>query len=155
MSSDAVILGVAGLVVSGIAGPGVASVLSRAALTRQFRREDAAEWKTGLRQVLDSSASALGSAATNVRLAVAGADQAAELQEIFVIGQRLRLWLPSSHPVVTSYEACRESLLEIAKAAVPDPDFAGFEAEREVFLTAARTALAAPLPTSGKVPVGS
>lgn len=158
MADSAVVVGVTGIIVSGVVGPGVAAVLARRARTREFHREQVAARRGELRKLLDEAASLLASGPTNVRILhqqSAGAElerARAWLSQVFPIGQRLQLWLPAHHPVVTSYERVRERLVEAAEAgpvAAGDVVLDQFEHERTAFLDRSRDALLSPIPEAG------
>lgn len=158
MVDNAVIVGVTGIVVSGVIGPTVAAWLARRARSRDFHREQVAHRRDELRKLLDEAASLLAGGPTMIRLLHAQRDQAdveeaeAWLAQVFPIGQRLQLWLAADHPVVTSYEQVRERLIDATTAgAVPaaDPVLAQFEGERRSFLDHAREALMSPIPETG------
>lgn len=158
MADSAVIVGVTGIVVSGVVGPAVAAVLARRTRTREFHREQVAARRDELRKLLDEAASLLASGPTNVRILHEQIDGAefeharGWLSQVFPIGQRLQLWLPADHPVVTSYERVRERLVEAA-AAGPEPAaeeiLDQFESERSTFLDRSRDALLGPIPERG------
>lgn len=158
MADNAVIVGVTGIIVSGVVGPSVAAVLARRSRSREFHREQVAARRTELRKLLDEAASLLASGPTNVRILheqTAGAElerARAWLSQVFPIGQRLQLWLPADHAVVISYERVRERLVEAAQAGpAPTADVIldQFESERAAFLERARAALLSPIPEAG------
>lgn len=158
MADNAVIVGVTGIIVSGVVGPSIAALLARRSRTREFHREQVAARRGELRQLLDEAASLLASGPTNVRILheqQAGAEvehARAWLSQVFPIGQRLQLWLPADHPVVTSYERVRERLVDAAGAgAAPGSDriLDQFEQDRASFLDHARDALLSPIPEAG------
>lgn len=158
MADSAVTLGVAGILVSGVVGPSVAAVLARRSRSREFHREQVAARRSELRNLLDEAAALLATGPTNIRILheqSAGAElenARAWLSEVFPIGQRLQLWLPADHAVVTSYERVRERLVEAAEAGpapAADVILDQFEQERTVFLDRARDALLSPIPESG------
>lgn len=158
MADNTVIVGVTGIVVSGVVGPAVAAVLARRTRTREFHREQVAARRDELRKLLDEAASLLASGPTNVRILherTAGAelDRARGwLSQVFPIGQRLQLWLSADHPVITAYERVRERLVDAAEAG-PAPATEAildqFELERKTFLDRARDALLGPIPEEG------
>lgn len=155
MADSTVIVGVTGIIVSGVVGPSVAAVLARRSRSREFHREQVAARRSELRKLLDEAASLLASGPTNVRIlheqaTSEEAEQArAWLSQIFPIGQRLQLWLPADHPVVTSYERVRKGLLQAAEtgpAAETGMVLDQFERERTEFLDRSREALLSPIP---------
>lgn len=158
MADSAVIVGVTGIVVSGVVGPAVAAVLARRTRTREFHREQVAARRDELRKLLDEAASLLARGPTNVRV-LHEQTEGVELErargwlsQVFPIGQRLQLWLPADHPVVGAYERVRERLVEAAEAG-PAPAaeaiLVQFESERRIFLDQARDALLGPIPENG------
>jgi hypothetical protein len=158
MADSAVVVGVTGIVVSGVVGPSVAAALARRSRSREFHREQVAARRGEFRKLLDEAASLLASGPTNLRILreqVAGAEldnARAWLSEVFPIGQRLQLWLPADDRVVTSYERVRERLVEAAQAGpapAADVILDRFEHERAAFLDRAREALLSPIPESG------
>ncbi|MDQ3878954.1 MAG: hypothetical protein M3290_11485 [Actinomycetota bacterium] len=158
MAESAVIVGVTGIVVSGVVGPTVASWLARRARVRDFHREQVAQRRGELRRLLDEAASLLASGPTNIRIlhehrSEAEVEHAEDwLARVFPIGQRLQLWLPADHPVVASYERVREHLVDAAAAGPPpasDRVLFHFEEERNAFLAHARDALLSPIPETG------
>lgn len=154
--SDVVVLGVAGIVVSGVLGPAVASVLSRQADTRRFQRDQIAHHRDQLRDLVDDAAVLLASGPTNLRLlreAPANSPDRANatewLRDVFPIGQRLQLWLPSDHAAVVAYERVREALVAAVDAVDPEQAMATFEDLRRRFLDEARGVLLAPIAAQG------
>ena len=153
--NSTLIIGVTGIVVSGIVGPAAAARFARQAQTRDFGRAQAAGRRDALRLLLDQAAVLLASGATNLRmLQEKGADPdqlraAKEWQmQIFPIGQRLQLWLPHDDPVVIAYERVRERLIEAGKVGHghdPEQQLQQFEAARREFLELARKKLLEPI----------
>lgn len=121
MANNAVMVGVTGIVVSGVVGPTVAAWFARRSRSREFHREQVAARRNELRKLLDEAASLLASGPMNLRILheqQAGTeveDARIWLSQVFPIGQRLQLWLPANHPVITSYECVREHLVEAAR----------------------------------------
>jgi len=158
MADSAVVLGVTGILVSGVVGPTVAAWLARRARSRDFHREQVAHRRDELRRLLDEAASLLASGPTKIRVLHERSSQSdveeaeAWLGQVFPIGQRLQLWLPADHPVVSSYERVRERLIDAATAGAgpaADPVLSQFEEERRWFLDHARNALLSPIPEAG------
>jgi hypothetical protein len=157
--SDAVVLGVTGIVVSGVVGPGVAAWLSRRAELSRFRRDEVVRRRDELRDVLDEAAVLLAKGPTNLRLLREAAadskehDAASEwLRGVFPIGQRLQLWLPSDHGVVRAYDRVREALVttvEDPDGDVSDEAVGQFDDLRRKFLDEARGILLAPIASQG------
>jgi hypothetical protein len=156
MADNAVVVGVTGIVVSGVVGPSVAALLARRARSREFRREQVAQRRDELRKLLDEAAGLLASGPTNLRVMheQRGDPQDLErarawLSNVFPIGQRLQLWLPGNHAVVVAYERVREQLVAAAQAGVAGSGEAlleRFESERRIFLDVSRETLLSPIP---------
>ncbi len=152
--SDAVILGVTGIVVSGVIGPAVAAWLSRRAELSRFRRDQVVYQRDQLKALLDEAAILLAKGPTNLRLLREAAPESPErrratewLGEVFPIGQRLQLWLPRDHAAVQVYDRVREALVTTAKTAHPSETDAAldhFDELRGDFLDQARLLLATP-----------
>lgn len=158
MANNAVMVGVTGIVVSGVVGPTVAAWFARRSRSREFHREQVAARRNELRKLLDEAASLLASGPMNLRILheqQAGTeveDARIWLSQVFPIGQRLQLWLPANHPVITSYECVREQLVEAARVgAAPGSEliYELFEQDRTAFLDHAREALLRPIPETG------
>jgi hypothetical protein len=160
VANTTLVVSVTGIVVSGVVGPTVTSWAARRAARKQFVRDQAAKRREELHTLLDEAASVLGLGPTRLRQTRerqrASAELPAELrlwpEQVYVIGQRLRLRLGGSDPVVQAYDIVRERLIEAAQLAVQDDEqqhesaVLRFEAGREEFLTAARAKLDAPIP---------
>jgi hypothetical protein len=141
---------ITGIVVSGVAGPAVASWTSRRASRQQFGRQVALERRDELRSLLDQAAELLSVGATNIRLAEeadrAGRPAPDEVSEwagkIHVLEQRLLLRLPTAHRVVARYSEVRETLVALgtSNASVDE-----FETARSSFLETARETLGEPV----------
>lgn len=159
MADSTVVLGVTGIVVSGVVGPTVASWLARSARTREFHREQVADRRDELRELLDEAASLLASGPTNLRTLHDARPDAEDLQQVrswlsqvFPIGQRLQLWLPADHAVVVAYEQVREHLVAAAGAGTADSKdsmIEPFEQARRSFLDLSRQTLLSPIPEKG------
>jgi hypothetical protein len=151
------IVGVVGIIVSGILGPTVTTVLSRDGARREFKRNLVGARRDDLRQLLDEAALAFGAGITNLRLMreakehgqVAAPELDAWAKSIFPLGQRLRLRLPSNHRVVTAYEHVRDRLTEAQEAidasGAVDTALDAYEGARAAFLETAREAVQAPI----------
>jgi hypothetical protein len=158
VADNAVVVGVTGIVVSGIVGPGVAATLARASRSREFHREQVAARRNELRKLLDEAASLLASGPTNIRILheqTSGTEfEAARtwLSQVFPIEQRLQLFLPADDPVVLAYKRVREELVEAVRAGastLAESVLDRFERERTAFLERARDALLRPIPEAG------
>jgi hypothetical protein len=151
------IVGVVGILVSGLLGPTATAILSRKSAQRDFKRNLIRARRDDLRTLLDEAALALGSGATNLRLiqeASAEKRQASPqldvwVKGIFPLGQRLRLHLPNDHPVLTAYERVRDCLASAQSTIDVGHDvekaLSDYEHARAAFLESAREALQAPI----------
>jgi len=160
VANTTLIVSVTGIVVSGVVGPTVTSWAARRAARKQFVRDQAARRREELLALLDEAASVLGLGPTRLRqtreLQRASAELPEQLrlwpEQVYVIGQRLRLRLGGADPVVRSYDTVRERLIEAGQLAVQDDEqqhenaVLRFEAGRGEFLTTARAKLDAPIP---------
>jgi hypothetical protein len=158
VANTTLIASITGIVVSGVVGPSTTAWASRRTARSQFVRDRAAERRDELRKLLDEAASVLGLAGSRLRQAWE-ADQAGrtdpELQpwseQVFTIGQRLRLRLAADDPIVRAYDAVREQLVGASKLLSQhesekyEDAIQAFEAAREHFLAASQKTLDAPI----------
>jgi hypothetical protein len=151
------IVGVVGIVVSGLLGPTVAAAWT----TRRERERDHFALvdvrRRDLREVIDETAKLLGGAVPQVKRLMAAEKEgealppgpADLLSELVPQGQRLQLRLTTQHEVVWLYEDACNGLRALAKERTSQAAFdearKRFEAQREVFLNAGRKALQAPI----------
>ncbi|HVF74079.1 MAG TPA: hypothetical protein VM938_03450 [Acidimicrobiales bacterium] len=159
MADSTVVLGVTGIVVSGVVGPTVAAWMARRTRSREFHREQAAQRRDELRGLLNEAAGLLASGPTNLRILQASQPDAEDverarswLSQVFPIGQRLQLWLPGDHQVVRAYERVREQLVNTAEAgaaASRETLLERFEQDRRGFLDVSRQTLLSPIPETG------
>lgn len=156
------IVGVVGILVSGLVGPSIAARWT----TRREREKDARAHllvqRDDLRSVVDEAAKALGGAVARLRPALDAQlkgqslphDTRDFLAELFTVGQRLRLRAPSSDAMVQAYDSAREQLIQVARATSTQADFnnaaALFDAKRANFLDNSREVLNAPILAKGK-----
>lgn len=152
--SNAAILGVTGIVVSGVVGPLIAFWAARNGDRRRYTLDARQRQHEDLQKVVDEGAVLLGAGQTNLRLAheaaSAGKDVPAEVKEwssaVHLLGQRLLLRLPANDPIVASYEAVRGALLTLGHVYGNDERYEeaadDFESRRDSFLTEARDNLA-------------
>lgn len=157
--STVVVVGVTGIIVSGVVGPTVASWLSRRSQSREFHRAQVAQRRDELRNLLDEAAMLLASGPTNLRILRGQGTNTVDLErarswlsQVFPIGQRLQLWLPSDHQVVVAYERVRERLLAAAEddsTATGAVQIEQFEEDRRTFLDVSRATLLSPIPETG------
>lgn len=158
VANTTLLVSITGIVVSGIVGPSTTAWAARKAARAQFLRDRAAERRGELEKLLDEASSVLGLGATRLRqvweLERAGR-KTTEFQpwseQVFLIGQRLRLRLRANDPIVLSYDAVRQKLV-IAGELVSQSDveryeaaLVDFETAREGFLTTSQAALDAPI----------
>jgi hypothetical protein len=156
------IVGVVGILVSGLVGPSIAAHWT----TQREREKDARAHllaqRDDLRGVVDEAAKALGGAVARVRPALEAQLKGQPLPqeprdflaELFTVGQRLRLRAPATDPIVQSYDAAREQLIEVSRATGSKTTFDDaarvFDSQRTAFLDQAREALDVPIPDKGK-----
>jgi hypothetical protein len=150
------VVGVVGIVVSGILGPAVSIGLSRKSARQQFKRDLIVARRDDLGRLLDEAALLLGAGGTNLRLLKEASDRkpappdAEEwARSIFPLGQRLRLRLPDEHPVVRAYDDVRQRLTDAQEAISDEASFGDaldrYEQARAAFLDAARVSVQAPV----------
>lgn len=150
------LVGVVGVLVSGLLGPSVAAAWTAKRERARDHRGRVGSRREDLQGVLDEAAKLLAAAIPNVkRLMATSAEEPLPegprdlLGELVPLSQRIQLRLPAAHPVVTSFEAAREALVALSRAAGSQEDFDhaadSFEAKRTVFLSACRNALQAEI----------
>lgn len=160
MTSQALIVAIVGIVVSGVVGPSATAWAVRRAARKQFVRDQAGKRREELGVLLDHAASVLGLGPTRLRqMRDSGQspdslsdEQRAWPEQVYTLGQRLRLRLGGQHPVVEKYETVRLRLLDAA--AVPaeaeqqthENAVLRFEQARDAFLDEAQVTLDAPIP---------
>jgi hypothetical protein len=158
VANTTLIASITGIAVAGVVGPSTTAWAARRAARSQFLRDRAADRRDELRNLLDQAASVLGLGATRLRQAWE-ADRtgqgAACLQpwseEVFTIGQRLRLRLRADDPVVVAYDEVLQKLV-VAGELRSQPEeqryeaaLTEFEAARDDFLATSQDALRAPI----------
>ena len=158
VASSVLIASVTGIVVSGVVGPAATSWGARRAARRQFIRDQVAHRRDDLRGLLDDAAAVLGVGPIRLRETWEAA-QAGTMNEglrdwpdeVYVLGQRLRLRLDPADPIVTRYEAVRAALQDVGQIR-PGSDeqryeaaVTAFETARDAFLAASLARLDAPL----------
>jgi hypothetical protein len=151
--SNAAILGVTGIVVSGVVGPFVAGWMNRRGDRQRFTRDQQQRRREDLQAVVDDGAVLLGAGETNLRLAHEAASQEAAppadvsdwARNVHLLGQRLLLRLPANDPVVATYEAVRLALIAVGETYGDEARYPqaviDFEARRSAFLDEARAGL--------------
>jgi hypothetical protein len=151
--SSAAILGVTGIVVSGVVGPLLVGWTSRRGDRQRFERDQRQRRREDLQAVVDDGAVLLGAGETNLRLAHEAASQDALppsdvgewARNVHLLGQRLLLRLPASDSVVTKYEAVRRALVAVGETYGDEARYpqavTDFEARRGEFLDEARATL--------------
>lgn len=158
VASPTVIVSIAGIVVSGVVGPAVSTWAARVSARRQFVRDREATRRDELLSLLDEAASILGLGPVRLRQTREHASDRttpeAEVriwpEQVYALGQRLRLRLGAEHEVVTAYERVRARLVEcgqigsdVADTQKHENAILRFEAARGEFLDAAGRALKA------------
>jgi hypothetical protein len=151
------LIGAIGIVVSGIVGPAIAARMSERRERQKDNRAAAAARQIDLRGVVDEAAQTLGGAVAKLR-PLLEAEQRGDthpkepaefIGSLFPLGQRLRLRLPDTDPVVVAYDDVMAKLVTLSKAvssqAAFDQATQQFEAARRQFLEAGRLAVKAPL----------
>jgi hypothetical protein len=149
----ALVVGVVGILVSGLVGPSVAAVWTDKREREKDERGRLAARQDDLRGVVDEAAKVLGDAVPRLRAAL-GAQIANQplpsdvrdfLAEVFTLGQRLRLRAAATDQVVTTYDAAREQLKVVSEARTSQNAFDDaakqFALRRAEFLDHARRAL--------------
>jgi hypothetical protein len=143
------VVSVVGIATSGVVGPQFTAWATRRANRLQFDRQRVAERLDDLRNLVDEAAVLLATGATNLRLLAQGASThpADWIQQVFPLGQRLRLRLPEDHAVVKAYDAVREALTATGGAAADELEahLVDFETKRSTFLQLARDTLNSPI----------
>jgi hypothetical protein len=158
VANTTLIAAITGIAVSGVVGPSTTAWAARRAARSQFLRDRAASRRDELRTLLDQAASVLGLGGTRLRQAWE-ADQAGQgvahlrpwSEEVFMIGQRLRVRLRADDPIVVAYDLVLQKLV-IAGELVSQPDgerykaaLTEFEGARDDFLATSQAALSAPI----------
>ena len=148
--SGAVVLGVTGIVVSGVAGPAVSAWFSRRGDRQRFERDQLQRTREDLRAIADEAAVLLGAGETNLRVAneaaARGESEPDEVRQwagdVHLLGQRLLLRLSQADPIVKAYEDVRTALVEVGGAHGDSMRYRTardtFEKRRTVFLDKAR-----------------
>lgn len=151
--SNAAILGVTGIVVSGVVGPLVVGWMNRTGDRQRFERDQRLRRREDLQAVADDGALLLGAGETNLRLAheaasqgvAAPADVGDWARNVQLLGQRLLLRLPADDPVVTKYQAVRRALIAVGETYGDEARYpmavTEFEDRRSDFLDETRAAL--------------
>jgi hypothetical protein len=159
MANTTLIASVTGIAVSGIVGPSATAWASRQAARKQFVRDRAAGRRDELRSLLDEAAVTLGLAGPRLRQVQRQGPQNGDpndlqpswSEQVFTLGQRLRLRLPADDAIVLTYDETRAQLVALAEVpaqaseATVGAAFTAFEAARDSFLAASRAALDAPI----------
>ncbi len=152
------LVGVVGILVSGLVGPSIAARWTTMREREKDARARLAAHQDDLRIVVDEAAKALGGAVARLRPALEAqlrgepipADTRDFLAELFTLGQRLRIRAPAADPLVRAYDAARDQLKVLSRATGSKADFDGaadvFDDRRAAFLDASRDALTAPTP---------
>ena len=151
------IVGVTGIVVSGVLGPSVSAWWGGKREREQDVRAQRMAHDADLRAVADEAAKALASAISKLRLALSARQDGRAfppevrdfLGELFALGQRLQLRAPAEGAIASSYESAREELIGLSQATSSQAEFdavtKAFEQRRAAFLEAVRVALRVPI----------
>ncbi len=159
MANTTLIASVTGIGVSGIIGPSATAWASRRAARKQFVRDRAAARRDELRALLDEAAVTLGLAGPRLRQAHQSSGieshendlRPSWSEQVFTLGQRLRLRLTPGDAIVIAYEQVRRRLVDLAEVPAQADDatreaaFAAFETARDAFLAASQAALDTPI----------
>jgi hypothetical protein len=157
------IVGVVGIVVSGLLGPATTVALSRRSARQQFKRDLIVSRREDLARVLDEAALLLGAGGTNLRILKEAQDGGEPVppaagewaRSVFPLGQRLRLRLSVSDEVVRAYDDVRDRLTQAQEAiddqAAFDDVLARYEDARAAFLDASRAAIQATVDESKEI----
>jgi hypothetical protein len=155
--NSTLIVGVVGIVFSGFVGPSVVAFFTARRERSKDKRALIVARRDDLRTLVDEAARVLGGAVSALRpllaAELAGKEAPKEprdfLSALVPLGQRLRLRLPATHPVVEAYDATRDKLLALAGATDSQDAFDAaiteFETARQVFLDEARKVLQSPV----------
>lgn len=158
VANATLIISITGIAVSGVVGPSTTAWAARRAARSQFLRDRAADRRDELRDLLDEAAGVLGLGATRLRQSWESdraGREAPDLQpwseQVFTIGQRLRLRLPANDPIVAAYNSVRQKLVAAGalvselNAETYEAALGEFETARDHFLETSQTALDAPI----------
>ena len=147
MDTGSVVVAVTGVVVSGVVGPTTATLISRGNDSRKARRESANADREELRRLLDEAAVLLASGPRYLRVGQAPHGRQALdawAAQVAQMGQRLQLRLPTSDPIVQTYQQVVVELMRMAEhTPTEDADFVPFETARDAYLSASRDWLTA------------
>ena len=153
MSDGAVVVGVTGIVVSGVVGPLVASWIGRKTERRAFTRARFRDQRDELRDLFDEAATLLSVGPRVLRRRASNPDDAESCRsatewsdQVFPLRERLLLRLPPSHDAVTTYDQVRTAAQTLAEQPTAESEVSAYESARDAFLRAARAALDAPIP---------
>jgi hypothetical protein len=147
------LVGVVGILVSGLVGPSVAAAWTGRRERERDHRTLISARRDDLRDVIDQAAELLASAIPNIKKLMSASAMGEQLPEtprdllsqMIPLSQRIQLRLPPDHRVVISFEAAREALLALSKSTESQEEFDraadSFEEKRTAFLHASRTAL--------------
>lgn len=153
---------ITGITVSGVVGPAANAWATRLANRSQFVRDREAAKRDDLRALFDDAAQVLGVGPIRLRQ-IWEQDHDAETvelvrgwpDEVYVIGQRIKLRLGADSPIATAYDRVREGLRTAAEippgeTARRDASLDRFEADRDAFLAASLAKLKEPIPEKPK-----
>lgn len=159
MANTTLIASVTGILVSGIVGPGATAWASRRTARKQFVRDRAAARRDELLSLLDEAAVTLGLGGPRIRHAQRADErrgppteaQPSWSEQVFTLGQRLRLRLSADDPIILAYDRARQQLVALAELpseadeASHEQVMTAFETARDAFLIASQAVLEAPI----------
>jgi hypothetical protein len=153
--SDTATISIAGIIVSGVVGPGFAARWARTRQKDDHRNAHADKEFDDLTALLDSAAATLASGATRLRRAKNGDEPELEAWagEVHATYERLLLRVAEDDPVAIAYKEARDRLTDLAEVSAPggtegDDEAAkeSFEQARSSYLEQARACLASKAP---------
>jgi hypothetical protein len=151
------VVGIVGIVFSGFIGPTITAYFTGRRERAKDTRGLAVARQDDLREALDEAAKVLSGAVGHLRPLLAASLAGQELPKqpadflgsLAPLGHRLRLRLPDTDPVVTSYDEAVGSLRAVAKAtgsqAMFEAAVLAFDTGRDAFLATSRAKLRADI----------
>jgi hypothetical protein len=149
--TDTTTIALAGILTSGVVGPGFAAAWQRLSQRRQFRHEHSLKQYEDLRTLLDDAAQVLGAGITNLRVFQEGSGDITPEQlhewssKVHLTRERLLLRLPADSSVVRAYTDARAKLTDLSSVIDVEGDDprrgaaeTGFVDARDAFLTVAQ-----------------
>jgi hypothetical protein len=148
--SDTAAISIAGILVSGVVGPGFAARWARSRQRADHRQAHEEKEHEDLTSLLDGAAVALAPGVSKFRKARSGGEPELDVWsgEVHATYERLLLRLAEDDPVAVAYKAARDRLTAVAEvfaegagATREDAAAEAFEAARTDFLARARECL--------------